>query len=236
MTIATTVFATESTPSALPSKEASDSSRQKQIDNLKERLATKVAELRQTQKRAISGTVKNTSITTITIETNTKDVKIERNDDIQVYQMLKGKRTKLSTDDVEKGDFIVVFGDYDTTLDILKAKVIFIQSLPLLRIWGSIKDIDKNNFTVTITTKEEREIVIDIEKSTKVTLWTKSQGVEKSGFSKLATFDVIHILGSAVPKKENRISAGRILSLGNLTNPSITPTSTPEIGASPTLP
>ncbi|GEM_PF-533931 len=228
------IYAAIATPSAQPSKEASDSARKKQIENLKDRLATKVAELRQIQKRAIFGTVKDISIATLTIETKTKNIKIERNDDIQVFQVLKGKRTKLSTEDIDKGDFVVIFGDYDATLDILKAKIIFIQPVPLTRVWGKIKDINTKDFTVTITTKDQQDIVIDIEKSTKVSAWSKNQGIGKSGFSKITKGDTLHILGSIVPKKENRISADRILNLGNITNSPVDIPSTLQKEASPT--
>src|SRR3989344_8178245 len=68
----------------------------KQIENLKDRLATKVAELRQTQRRAIAGTVKKVEVSTLTIETETKDIKIDLPDEITVIQYLKGVRTLLS--------------------------------------------------------------------------------------------------------------------------------------------
>ncbi len=119
--LTTGVAAQTATPSSTPTE-----TKQK-LDDLKERLATKVAQLRQTQLRAIFGTVKATSVSTITVETKTSDVKIELTDEIVVTQMIKGKRTELTTEDLAKGDTVVVFGDYDANLDLLKAKVIFIQ-------------------------------------------------------------------------------------------------------------
>ncbi|MCJ7826516.1 hypothetical protein MUP56_02790, partial [Patescibacteria group bacterium] len=114
----------------------------KQVEDLKERLATKVAQLRQTERRAIYGTVKATTISTLTIETTNKDVKIELTDDIKVFQMLKGKRTALTTEDVAKGDVVSVFGDWDTAVEVLKAKVIFIhnQSEEIKRVFGTITE------------------------------------------------------------------------------------------------
>lgn len=134
------VFA--ATPAATPSSSS-------KIDDLKERLATKVAELRQVQKKAIVGNVKATSVSTITVETKTSDVKIELTDEIKVFQTISGKRTTLTTDNIEKGDYVVVFGDYDATLDLLQAKVIVIQDPLPPRFSGLISAIDKKNFTVT---------------------------------------------------------------------------------------
>ncbi len=202
------VLAVTATPSATPT-----SAKTKQIEDLKERLATKVAELRQTQKRAMVGTVKTVTVSTVTIETKTKDIKIELTDDILVYQNLKGTRTKLTINDLEQGDPVVVFGDFDTTLEIMKAKIIFITGAKPIRISGTASAIDKNDFTLQINTHEGQTYTVDIEKSTKTFGWTKAGGIEKSGFSKLNIGDTVHIIGTPVPKKDNRISALRIISL-----------------------
>lgn len=228
------IYAAPATPSAGTTKEATNSSKQKQIEDLKERLATKVAELRELQKRAIAGSVKTTSVTTLTIETKTKEVKIELTDDILVYQVLKGKRTKLGADDLEKGDFVVVFGDYDTTLDILKAKVVFIQAALPERLHGTVTQVDTKAFTITVKTPEGRSVTIDIERGTLTNLWNKDTNIVKAGFSKVAVGDTVHIVGTQVPKKENRISADRILDLGNISGVPISVTPTSEVEASPT--
>lgn len=218
--------ATTSTPSATPDV------KQKQIDDLKERLATKVAELKATQRRAIAGSVKSKSISTIMVETQTRDAKIELTDDIKVIQYLKGNRTKLTLDDLEKGDNVVVFGEYDTTLDLMRAKVIFIQSPSPLYVSGSVTEVNKNDFSLTLSTFAGRGVIVDIEKSTKTILWSRSAGLTKGGFSKINVGDTVHIVGTPLPKKENRVSAGRILNLGNLTG-TPTPAPTEEVKASP---
>lgn len=188
------------------------------VDDLKERIATKVAELRQTQKRAIAGSVTETSVSTISVETPTKEVKIELTDDILVYQVIRGKRTKLAIDDVDRGDFVVVFGDHDATLDILAAKLIFIQAIPRERIAGIVTSVDEKAFTFTALAGGNRKVVVDFEKASILNVWSKEGGIAKAGFSKIAVGDSIHVLGTPVPKKENRMSAIRILDLGNLTS------------------
>ena len=203
---------------------------QNQIDDLKERIATKVAELRQTQRQAIAGTVSDVSVSTISIETQTKEVKIELNDDIAVAQLIRGKRTKLTIDDIDKNDFVVVFGDFDSSLDILEAKLIYIQATPPERINGTVTEVDEAAFTFTVAAGGNRKVVVDFEKATILNAWSKEGGVLKAGFSKIAVGDSIHVLGSAVAKKENRLTAMRILDLGNLTG---APTAAPEPSPSP---
>lgn len=228
------VFAASATPSSTP-KISTTSATTKKIEDLKDRLATKVAELRQTSRRALYGTVKSTSITSFVVETKTKDVKIEMLDEIKVIQYLKGKRTSLTTDDIAKGDLVTVFGEHDATLDLLKANIVFIQSTDPARVSGVVTARDDQEFTLTMTTPQNQTYTIDIEKATKTLAWNRlKKEIVKSGFSKIAVGATVHIVGFPVPKKENRISADRILDLGNLASPveQLTPTPT-ENPASP---
>ncbi len=218
--------AAPATPSATPMQNA------KQIEDLKERLATKVAELRQTQRRAIFGTVKSVSISTVTIETKTKDVKIELTDEVKVVQYLKGVRTKLTAADLEKGDQVVVFGDYDGTLDILKASVIFIQSTLPFRIAGTVTDVNKTEYTITVKTSDGQSYVVDMETATKTVLWNTTGGIQKGKFSTIAVGDIVHVAGVGTPKN-NRFSADRVLDIGNLTGAAPAPTATSAVTPSP---
>lgn len=221
------IFTIGSVFAAAPTATPSSSSK---IDDLKERLATKVAELRQVQKKAIDGTVKATSVSTITVETKTSDVKIELTDTISVFQTINGKRTTLTTDNIEKGDYLVVFGDYDSTLDLLKAKVIVIEDPIPPRFSGVISDIDKKNYTVTFTATGGQSYVVDIEKNTEMLARDTEKGIVKGGFSKIEAGDTIHVTGPLEAKKENQLSATRIIDLGNITGA----TPTPTISATPT--
>ncbi|MFA5942809.1 MAG: hypothetical protein WC798_04065, partial [Candidatus Paceibacterota bacterium] len=135
-----------------------------QVEDLKERLATKVAQLRQSERRAIYGTVKSTTISTLTIETANKNIKIELTDDIKVFQNLKGKRTALTVENVTKNDIVSVFGDWDTAVEVLKAKVIFIHTTDMTkRVFGTIAEVKKTDYTITLTTKDEKTYTIDFE-------------------------------------------------------------------------
>jgi hypothetical protein len=221
LTLPSTAFAQTATPAG---------DKANKLEELKDRLATVVAELRQTQRRAISGTIKSTSITTAVIETETKDLKIELIDELSVFQMIKGKRTALTVDDLAAGDFVTVFGEYDTTLELLKAKVIFIQSpLPAL-LSGKVSKVDAKAFTLTLETKEGPIYTVDIEKATTTQTWTGEEALEKSGFSQITVGDIVHVAGTLVAKQTDRISALRILNLGKLTGEP--PTATPKATSS----
>lgn len=216
---------------------AQDATQSSQLDDLKARLATRVAELRSVVKRAMFGTVKNVSVASATVETSTKDIKIELDDNVTVAQIIRGKRTDLTTDQIEVGDPLTVFGTYDETLDLLKAQYIFIEStIRIQHISGAVTAVDAKNFTVTITTPEGRNIIVDIEKTTKSNAWNTTDGIFKSGFSKISVGDIVHVSGTTDPKKNDRISATSILDIGNTTGikPTPTVTNTPVASASAT--
>lgn len=220
------VYAVSATPSATPGDEKTQ-----QIEDLKDRLATKVAELRQSTRMAAYGTVKSISISTFVVETKTKDLKIELTDDLTVFQMLKGKRTELTQDDIEKGDVVTVFGEYDTTLELLQGKVVFIQGAEPMQITGKVITTTKPDYTITIQTADATTYTIDFETTTKTNLWNGS-ALEKGGFSTFVAGDTIFVTGTAVPKKENRISASRITVLPSQVRGAATAIS-PTIAASP---
>jgi hypothetical protein len=211
----------------------------KQLDDLKDRLATKVAELREVVKRAVYGTVTSVSLTGATLDTTTKNLKIEFDDTVKVAQYINGKRTDLTTENLTKNDKATIFGSYDATLELLKASVIFIEDKQeIIHVSGKVTDVNNKNFTVTITTPENRTVIVDIEKSTKTFSWTASDGEVKSGFSKIAVGDTVHITGVTDPKQDTHISAARFLDIGNLSgtaSPTATETIQPTQSIKPTL-
>lgn len=212
---------------------------QKALEDLKERLATKVAALRDVVTRAISGSVTSVSVSSAVIETTAKNYKVEYEDELKVAQIINGKRTDLTQDDIEKGDAVTVFGSYDATLELLKAKYVFIESKKVYtRIIGTVTGIDKEAFALTILTTDGKTMTSDIEKTTKVTTWATADGIVKAGFSKIALGDMVHIIGTADPKKETNVSALRILDLGNISGESapaatLAPTPTSTVSATP---
>jgi len=221
------VHAQTATGAATPTDEKSQ-----QIEDLKDRLATKVAELRQSKRMAAYGTIKSISISTFVVETKTKDLKIELTDDLKVFQILKGKRTELGTDNLEKGDIVTVFGEYDTTLELLQAKVVFIENVAPIQIMGLVKETDKKEYTVTVEASDKLSYTVDFETTTKTNLWNGT-ALEKGGFSSFVAGDVVFVTGSIVPKKENRISATRITDIpsqvrGATTSNTATPSATPK--------
>jgi len=230
-------MAATASPSATTAPSATP--KDQKVEDIKDRvssIASKAAELQQKQQRAIAGTVKTKTISTLTIDTEKKTYKIELMDEITVVQMLKGKRTELTIDDVAKDDPVVVFGEYDTNLDILKAKLIVIQTpKTLVRVTGKITEVTKADYTITVEGIDGKTYIIDFETATKTSLWAGKDGVQKGGFSKLTPNDIIYVVGTAVAKKENRVSALRITNFFDLSGTIPKPSPTVEATSKPTV-
>jgi len=227
------------TPTAVPSKVSSPSAttiidKLKQIEILKEKIATKVAQLRENEKGAISGTIKTIGANKVTLTTKSGESTISYSEDTIFFTITDGKKSDPQDQTFAKklkaGDFLVAFGYYDSSRTVLTVKYIYAVNNPLHLI-GKIADIDKNNFTISVVSPSGNTL-IDIEKYTKIYLFNQKDGLLKSGFSRLGENDIVHIFAAASTSAENRVSALKIISFPFGRSP--TPTLTIEKPASPT--
>jgi len=201
---------TSATPSGTqPSPLVTQATKSKSIDDLKDRLATKVAELRKIVKTAMYGTVKSTTISTMTVETSVKEMKIDVPDDLLVYQTLKGKRTKLTSEDIAKDDRVTVFGDYDDTLGVMKASMVFIEPSQPTGAIGTVTSINKTDYSFVIKTPTGASMTVDFETSTKAQIVEKD-AVIKGGFSKITVGSIVSTIGTPNADTPIRISAIRL--------------------------
>jgi hypothetical protein len=199
---------TSSTSSA--TQKISPTLKSNQVDNLKERLATKVAELNSNEKKALNGIVKNISVASFTLESVSKDIKIEMNDDLVIYDLSQNKKTKINISDLSLKDEITVFGDYDKTLDLMKAKFIYIEPTNKSFLSGFVSEIDLKNYFLTVTNVNKTDIIIDFEKYTKAYDLTLDNKLNKSGFSKITQSNFVVAYGTENKKDANRLSADKI--------------------------
>lgn len=207
----------------------------KKIEILKEKIATKVAEIREKEKGAIGGTIKKVSTSTITIATAKGDQTISFLDDVTYYSLKEGTKKETSAKMIKEQEFITVFGYYDQEKTTLAAKYIYFES-PSLHIYGKIVDIDKTNYTITLKEKQG-ETVVDVEKYTQTSLFDrKKKNFATSGFSKMKIGNIAHILALPNPETENRrVSAKKIYILFSPIQPTIeaekvsSPSATPQL-------
>lgn len=216
-------------PSSVPTISTSTNSSEiidklKQIEILKEKIATKVAEIRDKEKGGMTGIVKKVDSKTITLEGRRGEQTVYYSDDTGVYSLVAAEKSVTSVSKIKEGDMIAALGFYNDDKSQLNAKYIYIQN-KIIHLSGKIADIDREKYTVTVKSKDAHTLV-DIETYTRTfDLNLEKKSLIKSGFSKFKIGNIIHIIGSSDPKEENRLKGNKIWMLTPLSesSPSASP-------------
>ncbi|MFH0863940.1 MAG: DUF5666 domain-containing protein [Candidatus Gottesmanbacteria bacterium] len=210
----TTIYS--STVMAVPATDSAQQAenRQEQIEQLKDRVATRVAEMRQLMRRAWSGKIKSISESNIIFYTKLGDKTVITDDQTIFIEVGAGGRKKINFNNLKVDQQITVFGLYDEEKGQLTAKVIIVRVLPM-NINGKVLEVSSTNGTLTVQTPNQSSYIVDIETATKIRVWDKEKGIQQSGLSKITVGDRVHINGT-VPSKvteTNQLTAIRILVL-----------------------
>jgi hypothetical protein len=181
----------QSTPSATISTNNNDMiDKIKQIENLKEKIATKVAEIRKSEIMLVTGNINKINDNEIQLETEKGVKTIFVGEDSNIYEITGNSKKNLNQKDLSPGTEISVLGYQSDDNSTLSAKFVYIYDNKI-RLNGKILNIDKDNFTLTVKTKDG-EYELNFERSSKANLINKTDTVEKSGFSKIKVQDFIH--------------------------------------------
>ena len=213
------VFAQTPTGDAKPTISSSQKNESlvEQINELKDKIASRVAQLKLVQKHGVVGTVTEASDTRITLTTMTGDVKLIDVDEITKFSSPSAKGT-FGISDVTKGSVLSAIGLYNKESKHILARFVSSFTLPVF-LTGTISAIDEDGFTITVPNENNINTIIDIERTTKINAYTKD-GIAKSGFTKLETGDKVDIVGYASKTEANRITGSYILQLNDLSGAS----------------
>lgn len=223
-----------STVSATPAKNAQASAsatpaeiikKLKQIEILKEKIATKVAEIREKERGAVAGQVSKINQSSIILTTSKGNHTISFSEDTIFYTFTDSTRQDINIKKLKEGDTVTVLGYFNQDKSVISAKYIYLEKT-LLHIVGKIVDIDKSNYTITVKAKEGDK-VIDIETSTRTFLYQKGKGWQKGGFSKLKLGDKTHTIVLTNPKDTSKVTAARLYLISPIASPSATISPTP---------
>lgn len=208
------------TPSVTPPPTAIQDKLINQINDLKEKIASKVAQLKLVDKRAIVGTVVETTNTQITIDDLANQTRFIDVDEITKFSG-PDSTTSFGISDLKKGTAISVLGLYNKESRRITAR--FIDAVTLTRfISGTVLSVDRDGGRFKVIAEDGKQSTIDVENVTKTSLYTKSGGLEKSGFSKVTTGDRVTLSGYPDKKDKTLIIATRIIVFSDLPkNPSI---------------
>lgn len=191
------------------------------INELKERIASRVAQLKLVERRGIIGTVTDLSDTQISLsdlQNNTRFVDV---DELTKFASPSAKDS-FGISDLSKGVKLGVLGLYNKQSRRTLARFIDVLSLPV-SIHGAVGEIDNKNYTLTVFTENDEQKIIDVENTTRTLAYTKGSGLLRAGFSKIKEQENIIIIGFTDIKNKNRIIASRILLFPEIPkNPKIT--------------
>lgn len=231
------------TATSIPTKEKS------KIDEIKEKIASTVAELNLVSKKSLVGKISKIEKEQLTIERDEQPSIIDV-DELTVYRTIaaNGKETEKSFSDFNIGDSLVAIGLHNKESRRLLARIVIVKKIPLA-VRGIVVEVDIKGGTITIEDKRKNQnFVIDIEASTKTNNYTPATGITKSGLSKIEIGQRAHVYGLPNTDEENRIIALRILLLPDkiaevtkspkpvATESASKPSATPPLGQRPSGP
>ena len=210
-----------------------------QINQLKERIASKVAELNLVEKRGVIGTVNDTSGNQITFNDLAGEKRYIDVDEITKFSS-PSANSSFGLSDLVKGTIISVLGQYNKNSQRILARFIDTYTTPTF-LSGRISNLDTKNYTITVTDENQKQTNVDVQTLTVISNYTKDSGIAKYGFSKLVIGDRVMVTGFPDKTDKTLLIGSRVLDLAELPeNPNIivdAPTDiiTPSISPAPTI-
>ncbi len=200
----------------------------KQLNNLKERIASRVAQLNLVDKRGIVGTVTDvngTQITITDIQGNTRYIDVD-----ELTQFMSTSSKQIGISDITKGSAIGILGLYNKESKRILARFIDEMTLPTL-ISGAVTNIDKENYEITVSTPDKKDRIVEIDTITKTVVYGKDTGLVRSGFSKIQQGERVFVVGYPDTKNNTKLIAGRIIRMPDVAvNPKIVILKPDEMG------
>jgi RNase P/RNase MRP subunit p29 len=202
------------TQSASPSAKP-ESLPEKEVQDLKNKIASKVSELTKKKKKGISGVISEITDKKIKITSDDKTVyNVQLDDVLTKYYVITGvRKTESSIKSFGKGDFIIVVGP-ETEGDVV-ANAIYKDEQYIVGS-GSVTEVNATGFYIKVVSEQKETLTIDVESTTKKMLVdSKTLELETIGFSKVKEGDVVHYVLKKTGKEReaNRYSAIRIVVL-----------------------
>ena len=186
----------------------------KDIQQLKDKIANKVSEIRKKNNKAISGFVLSNDGNKMIINNNGEENQVKFDDTLTKYFKITGAQKKeIKTDDVAKNDYAIISGVMAD--NIITANVVLIDENFLVDS-GKITEINKDNYNIKVLTSDKNTYSLDFETNTKQFMINiKTLDLERVGFSKVKEGDTVHFVvkktGNSPSGGNNNYSAIKIL-------------------------
>lgn len=186
---------TDAVKAASPSAKLSPTTAEdKQVVELKNKVADKVAELSKQNKKAISGFVTELKDDQIKIKSDDEKIHIVKIDSVitKFFQITAGAKKEAKQSAIEKSDYIIVSGPQ--IADTVTANVVYVDERLEIKS-GKITEVNTDDNTFKMLSTDKENIAITLSKSAKLSMInTKTLEVEKTTMSKIKEGDTVHVV------------------------------------------
>lgn len=131
----------------VPSVTALDATPSAKVQDLLDRVATKVAELSEKLQKSYHGKIKSLGTTSVIITVGGTERKISTNDATSFFRIRAGSKTEINFSALKIGDDIAAIGTIDPATSDLTARQI-IAKIKRVNLVGKITAVDKNILTI----------------------------------------------------------------------------------------
>lgn len=203
-----------------PSKDTpTDAAELQRIEQIKNLVASRVAELKLVDRVGFLGTVQESGNTQITIQDiNETPISIDID---ELTKFSDSANNKFGISDIKKNDTVAAVGLFNKQTKRLLARLVTkMYSIPVY-FEGILTDKDTKNFTFTARDEKGKERILNIESSTKILSFANvDDSPVKSGFSKINTGIRIFAAGFGDLKDKKILNVARMIAFLDL-SPSV---------------
>lgn len=204
------------------------------INDFKDRIASRVAQLKLVKRQGVLGSVTEVSGTQITLNDIHNKTRFIDVDELTKFASPSASES-FGLSDLTKGTRVGILGLYNKQSNRVLARFIDVDLSPRTY-QGKIQAVDSKKFTFDITADDKKTHVIDVGNTTKIQQYKKDTGAIRAGFSKLVEGDVVVVVGYPDKKAQNLFLALRVLIFPEIGQPESTQTSlTPTEDAKTTI-
>lgn len=185
----------------------------RQIESLKNSIATKVAELRKKGHKAAAGSISSIKQNSIVIKDsldNTTNIKIDETL-TKIYQITGTQKKEIKQADLKKDMYIIVSGPLLDSA--ITANVIYVDDQYFVKS-GKIVEVNADDSSIKVTTTEKDTLILDIDSKLRLSLMdSKSFEFPTTTFSKIKEGDNVHFVYTKTGKEKvaNRYNALKVI-------------------------
>jgi len=224
----TPVYAQEATPTP------GENIIQKKIDDLKERLATRVAELKTQNKKAFYGVIKEKNEGKITVSNGDVNMTVTYDKDAKIsVRTIAGKKTDTDDKMLTVGSNVAAFGTLDLDQKTILAKYLLVHDQPIAII-GTVKSVDTKIGSFVIT-GADGETTLEYEISTKCRMWD-GDALISCGLSKVKPTDIVMVRMTGDTKADKGVALRIVLLPTQATPDAVSPSPTAKVTSAATSP